>query len=169
MPLFGFLGKGDKENAGAAGLVRQVAAQLEALPEETTRYVAAFAYVLGRIAHADRQFSDEETRTMVDLVQVSGHLTVDQATLVVETAKAQHRLFDGADAAKMTRQFKKLITPEQRQSLLHCIIAVAAADQSISAVEERELRAVASDLGVDLDEFETILGSYDGKREKSSG
>ena len=166
MALFGLFGK----NSGdAAELVRQVARELDGLPEATARYVAAFAYVLGRIAHADRQFSDEETRTMNDLVQMSGQLTAQQAALVVETAKAQHRLFDGADGAKVTRQLRKMITDEQRQNLVHCLVAVAAADQVISAAEERELRAVASDLGLDAEEFGMILESYDSKREKRGG
>ena len=106
---------------------------------------------------------------MTDLVQVSGGLTGDQAVLVVEIAKAQHRLFDSGDKDKVTRQFKKMITPEQRENLMHCIIAVAAADQTISTAEERELRAVASDLGLDKEEFEMILASYGNKREKNRG
>jgi uncharacterized tellurite resistance protein B-like protein len=163
--LFGFFGKG----GDAAGLVRQVAAELDNLPEETARYVAAFAHVLGRIAHADRNFSDEETRTMNDLVQMSGHLSVEQAALVVEIAKAQHRMFDGDDATKVTRQLKKMLNDEQRRNLVHCIVAVAAADQVISIAEERELNAVAQDLGLDKDEFEMILASYDNKRQRRKG
>jgi uncharacterized tellurite resistance protein B-like protein len=173
MALFGWLkrsGDGSPETpAGAGGLVSRVASQLDRLPPETVSYVAAFAYVLGRIAHADRHFSSEETGTMVDLVQMSGHLTGDQAALVVEIAKAQHRLFAGDDKDKVTRQFREMLTDEQRQNLLHCMIAVAAADQTISIAEEAELKAVARDLDLDREEFEMILKSYDSKREKKDG
>jgi uncharacterized tellurite resistance protein B-like protein len=103
---------------------------------------------------------------MTDLVQMSGHLTGDQAALVVEIAKAQHRLFEGGDKDKVTRQFKKMLTDEQRQNLVHGLVSVAAADQVISLAEAAELKAVANELGLDREEFEMILARYGSQREK---
>ena len=39
--------------------VRRIVAQLEALPPEKSRFLAGFAYVLSRAAHADLEISDE--------------------------------------------------------------------------------------------------------------
>ena len=42
--------------------MRRIAAKLASFLPEQARYLAAFAYILGRVAHADSLFSEEETR-----------------------------------------------------------------------------------------------------------
>ena len=44
------------DGAGDTDTVRKIVGQLEAMPRESARFVAAFAYILGRVAHADRAF-----------------------------------------------------------------------------------------------------------------
>ena len=41
------------EPAGDTETVRAIVRELEALPPERARYVAAFAFILARVAHAD--------------------------------------------------------------------------------------------------------------------
>ena len=48
--------------------------------------------------------------------------------------------------------------------MLHCLFAVAAADQVISPVEERRIRAIAGRLGLRRDDFETVRSAYEQKR-----
>lgn len=67
--------------------MRRIAAELDALPEARASYLAAFAYILGRVAHADSNFSEVETRKMQEIVCGLGHLPEAQAVLVVEIAK----------------------------------------------------------------------------------
>ena len=97
MGLLDFLGLGtrapqagtlDARNCddGTATMSR-IAAKLETLPLKQAKYLAAFAYILGRVAHSDSHFSEEETRKMQEIVQVLGHLPEAQAVLVVEIAK----------------------------------------------------------------------------------
>ena len=56
LEMFGFGSKPDDEKPGNGdtATVRKIAAELEGLPREQARYVAAFAYILGRAANADR-------------------------------------------------------------------------------------------------------------------
>ena len=133
--------------------MRRIASELDALPEDRASHLTAFAYILGRIAHADSVFSEEETRKMQDIVRDLGHLPEAQAVLVVEIAKSQVRLFGGTDNFLVTRRFKEMSTREQRTELLDCIFAVSAADESISALEEGQAGQIAKELGLTHDEF----------------
>ena len=133
--------------------MRRIAAELDALPEERASYLAAFAYILGRVAHADSTFSETETRKMQEIVQGLGHLPEAQAVLVVEIAKSQVRLFGGTDNFLVTRRFKEITTREQRTELLDCIFAVSAADESISVIEDGQAGQIAKELGLTHDDF----------------
>src|SRR5215468_3372091 len=73
--------------SGDTDTVRRIVAELDKLEAGQARYLAAFAYVLSRVAGADLQISPVETATMVDLVHRLGQLTEAQALLVVEIAK----------------------------------------------------------------------------------
>src|SRR5258705_13077036 len=87
----------DPPGQGDTDTVRRIVGELDKLAPERARYLAAFAYVLSRVAGADSNFSAVETATMVDLVQKIGRLPEPQATLVVEIAKSQNKLFGGTE------------------------------------------------------------------------
>lgn len=140
--------------------MRRIAAELETLPLEQARYLAAFAYILGRVAHSDSHFSEEETRKMQEIVQVLGHLPEVQAVLLVEIAKNEARLFGGTDNYLITRQFKNMAKPKQRIELLDCVFAVSAADRSITALEEEQARQISRELGLTHKDFVTARATY---------
>ncbi len=156
---------GSSSSPGDSDTVRKIARQLEVMDPDKARYVAAFAYVLGRIANADSHISEEETREMERLVETHGQLSEEQAVLVVEIAKSQNRLFGGTENFVVTREFRAIATRQQREQLLHCLFAVSAADDSISATEEAQGRQVASELGFTHREFIAIRARYSDKRE----
>lgn len=140
--------------------MRRIAAKLASFPPEQARYLAAFAYILGRVAHADSHFSEEETGKMQEIVQVLGHLPEAQAVLAVEIAKSEVRLFEGTENYLVTRQFKKIASPKQRMELLDCAFAVSAADQSITALEERQVRQISKELGMTHKDFIAARTAY---------
>ncbi len=146
--------------AAEADVVRHIVHELEALPEARARYLATFAWVLGRAAHADSHVSDAETRKMEEIVQLLGHLPEAQAVLVVEMARHQIRLFGGTRNFTITREFRELSTPEQRIELLGCVFAVSAADASITVVEEGEARQISRELGLTHAEFMAARAAY---------
>jgi len=169
--LFGGAGP-EPEGAGAAGdteTVRKIAARLAALPPERARYVAAFAYVLSRVAHADFEISDEESREMERIVRERGTLPEDQALLVVEIAKAQSRLFGGTENFLVTREFAGLADDEERRDLLDCLFAVAAAEGGISSAEDAQVRQIASELGFTHREFVDARRAWSSERNVLKG
>jgi uncharacterized tellurite resistance protein B-like protein len=144
----------------SADAMRGVVEKLERLDPERARYVARFAYVLGRVANADLEVSDAETRAMEREVQALGGLDESEAVLVVEIAKAQHRLFGSTDSHSITREFARDATDEQKAELLRCLFAVSAADQNVSGDEETEIRLIAGELDVPHADFIAARSSY---------
>lgn len=140
--------------------MQRIVSELENLDEREARHLAAFAYILGRVAHADSSFSEAETRTMQRIVRDLGHLTDAQALLVVEIAKNQVRLFGATDNFLVVRRFREIASLTQRQELLDCVFAVSAADQSISAVEEGQAGQIAKELGLTHEQFVTARLAY---------
>lgn len=160
-----FLGApGTSEKDEGSETVRKIARELDSLPLERARYVAAFAFVLGRVAYADQEVSPEETRAMEEIVREIGGVPENQAVLAVEIAKAQHKLFSGTDNFIVTREFQASATEEDRQRLLDALFAVSAADDSISSEEEATIRTIASELGYTRAQFVEARSQWSDKR-----
>jgi uncharacterized tellurite resistance protein B-like protein len=126
--------------------VRKIADELDQLDPDRSRYVAAFAYVLSRVAGADREISEDETRAMERIVADHGHLPEQQAVLVVRMAKSHNLLFGGTDNFLVTRELARIATHEEKVALLECLFAVSAADRSISTVEDNTIAQIAAEL-----------------------
>ncbi len=157
------------DETGETETVRRIVGELRALPAEQARYVAAFAFILARVAHADLVISEEETHRMENIVRDLGHLPAAQSILAVEIAKRQSELAGGTENFLVTRELKEIATREQCRELLDCLFAVAAADDSISGAEEAQIRQVASELGFSLEELVEIRSAWNDKREVLRG
>lgn len=129
--------------------VRRIVQQLDQLPSDRARYLASFAYLLSRAAGADLHISDEETRLMERIVTEEGGLPPEQALLVVQMAKTQHRLFGGTENFLVTREFERLASRAQKLALLECLFAVTAPDVNITSVEDKVVKQVSSELRLD--------------------
>ena len=140
--------------------IREITRKLDQLPVEQARFMAAFAYILGRVAHADLDISEEETKAMEEIVVRESELSPDLAIIVVQMAKSQNLFFGGTENFLVTREFKKMSTPEQRKNLLQCLFAVSSSDDSISVVEDNEVRQVSKELGITHSEFISIRSSF---------
>jgi uncharacterized tellurite resistance protein B-like protein len=123
--------RGDSDDAARdTATVRRIAAELDALPQSEARFLAAFAFVLARVARADLEISGEETEQMMRLVREYSTLSEAQALLVVQMAKTQATALGGTENYLVTRQFKDMSNRAQRVDLLRCLFAVAAATRT---------------------------------------
>lgn len=158
--LFGRPDRPESDSAGDTETVRKIVSRLEALPADRARFIAAFAYVLSRVAHADLDISAEETERMEELVRRHGELPEDQAVLVVEIAKAQNRLFGETEDFLVTREFAGITAKEERRELLDAALSVAAADGVISSQEEARVKQIASELGFSHADYVEALADW---------
>ena len=143
-----WLGLGAREPEVASPL-RDVVNALDRLEPDRARHIARFAYLLGRVAHADQQASSEETAAMERLVRKEGGLSDDQAMLVVSLAKTSNMLFGGTADFEVAREFAESATYEQKLALARCLFAVAAAEDSISMIEETEIHRILNQLKIE--------------------
>jgi len=154
------LGEGGSDDARDTATVRRIARELDALPAGEARFLAAFAYVLARVARADLEISREETEQMVKLVREYSTLSEAQALLVVQMAKTQATALAGTENYLVTRQFKEMSNRAQRVDLLRCLFAVAAADNNISVVESTEITMIGQELGFTAAEIASVRAAY---------
>lgn len=163
MSILRFLGLRSDDSAPEGAetqTVRKIAGELDRLEPEKARYLAAFAYILGRVAHADLKVSPEELRTMERILVELGRLSPEQAVMVVQIAKTQALMFGATEDYLVTREFDRIATKEQKLALLECLFAVSAADESISTIEDRAIRQIASELKLDHSDFIRIRSTF---------
>jgi uncharacterized tellurite resistance protein B-like protein len=149
---------------GDSDTVRRIVGELDQLEPGRARYLAAFAYILSRVAGADRIISNLETGKMVDLIQQVGHLPEAQALVVVEIAKHQNLLFAGTEDFLVTREFRAIASDEQRHLLLDSLFAVSGADHAITPDEDAQIWQIAGELGFSHAEFVETRLKYSDKR-----
>lgn len=145
--LRSWLGLGRDATAEPAPL-RAVIDALDRLEPERAHHIARFAYLLGRVAHADRHVSTEETRAMEALVQTEAGLTADEAMLVVSLAKSSNALFGGTADFQVAQEFAEAASYDEKLALARCLFAVASTDNTISMAEETEIHRITNQLKI---------------------
>jgi uncharacterized tellurite resistance protein B-like protein len=158
--VLSWLGLTSDAAASHADTIHKIAAELDRLPPDRARYIAAVAYVLSRIARADHEVSAEETASMERIVAEKNHLPADQAALTVQMAKTQQLLFGGTDDFIVTRELARMATDEEKVGLIECLFAVAAADRRIANVEADEIARIGRELKVDQAELSRLRSQY---------
>jgi uncharacterized tellurite resistance protein B-like protein len=154
------LGIEAKQESRDTATVRRIAAELDRLAPDEARRLAAFAYVLARVARADLEVSGDEVAAMERLVAEQGGLSPAQAALVVQMAKTQATAFGGTEDYVVTRQFRELSTREERIALVRCLFAVGAADDSISEAENSLVSVIGGELGLTGSEITALRAEF---------
>lgn len=141
------------EDSAESDTIRKISDAMDRLPPERAKYIATFAFILGRVANADMDISGEEIAAMEHIVERVGGLPEAQAVLVVLIAVGQHRLFGETENYSITQEFNQIANRSQKKALLHCLFAVSSSDQAISTVEDNEIRAISKELRLDHSDF----------------
>jgi uncharacterized tellurite resistance protein B-like protein len=163
-----FLGLGSRPASSTpaeseTATVRRIVAELQQLDPERRRFLAGFAYVVSRAAHADLTVTADETQLMEQIVAQIGEVPEAQAVLVVEIAKNQGDMYGGTEDYLVTREFAAHSSPEQRRAAVEACYAVAAADGAITSDETAELGQIANELDLPREELNEIRRSYADK------
>jgi uncharacterized tellurite resistance protein B-like protein len=167
MSILKFLGLARGDGAGVGGgagsapeTVRRIVDALDRMDPERARYIASFANVLSRVAHADLEISKAEIQVMERIVREIGGLPEEEAILVVQMAKSHTVLFGSTESYLVTREFYKMATPEEKLHLLDCLFAVSSANESISSEEEAEIRRIVAEMNLTHADFIRARSKY---------
>lgn len=153
MSFLDFLGLKKNEPDPESASIKKICDKLAHLDPGVARHHALFACILSRVAHVDQNISPEEAKSMEDILLKLGHLDKPMALLVSEIARLQNTLLGGIEDFMLTREFVKISSPEERRLLLQCLLAVAAADKSISAQESDTIALMAKELKIEHADF----------------
>jgi len=140
--------------------LRETLDALDHLDADRARYLAAFAYLIGRVARADLYVSSEETQAMELLVEQQGGLSHEHAMIVVQLAKTSNLLFGGTADFIVAREFSTRATYEQKLALMRCLFTVATADDAISTTEEGEIHRIANELRIEPADLVALRVEY---------
>ncbi|MCP4038309.1 MAG: TerB family tellurite resistance protein [bacterium] len=156
-----FLGLDDDEgDANPAPGLQQIIDALEGMPQDRAHYLAAFACVLARVAHADLRIENTEEEAMRRATASLGNLSKEEAALSVDIAIHHAREHGGTSNYLITREFKNMSSREQRFGLVECLYAVSAADGSISTTEGGEVLKIAEELGLSRSETMALRAGW---------
>lgn len=139
--------------------VRTISIRLEAMPPARARYVAAFAYLLGRAAHATSAMSEAERDEILRIAQLGG-LEAETAPLVVDLAATLAGEYGATEDYLVTREFKAISTMEERERLLRCCFLVMAADDEIDATESWLANRLAEELDIERPDLNAIRDEF---------
>jgi uncharacterized tellurite resistance protein B-like protein len=148
------------EHSSETETVRKITQALDKLDPGRAKYIAAFAYLLGRVARADMSISPEETELIEKTMMERGGMPEEQAILVVQIAKTQNILFGGTENFLVSREFNSISSHEEKMVLLDCLFAVAAADASIATIEDNEISQIADELRIEHRDFIAVKSKY---------
>jgi uncharacterized tellurite resistance protein B-like protein len=140
--------------------VRKIVARLEELPPDRARLLAGAAYVVTRAANADLEVTDQEAAVVERALVERTGITEAEAVIVVEVARQQARLFGSTEDYLVTREFKRVATPEQRLGVMRACFLVAAADDEISSPEIAVLNQIATELEIDPADFDAVRAEH---------
>jgi uncharacterized tellurite resistance protein B-like protein len=146
--------------AADTATVRRIVAQLEALPPERARLLAGAAYVVSRAANADLSISADEVALMEQMLVERLEISEAEAVIVVEIARQQAFMFGSTEDYLVTREFKKVSTPEQRLGVMRACFQVAAANDEISSPESAVLNQIATELDIEPADFDAVRSQH---------
>jgi uncharacterized tellurite resistance protein B-like protein len=132
--------------------IRQMVGELDELPEDEAGYVAAFAYLLARVANVDLEI-DEAEKKRIEQVLVRYGLSPKKSAMVSKMAQSKAEVFGGTEDYLVTREINRLADRATKIDLMRGLFAVAAASGGISSLEARELRQIAAELRLEREEY----------------
>jgi uncharacterized tellurite resistance protein B-like protein len=142
--------------AAETATVRRIVAQLEALPPDRARLLAGAADVVSRAANADMAITADEVALMEQMLVERLGVSEAEAVIVVEIARQQAFMFGSTEDYLVTREFKRVSTPQQRLGVLRACFQVAAANDEISSPESAVLNQIAAELDIEPADFDSV-------------
>ncbi len=139
--------------------VGAIAETIEGLPPDRARFVAAFAYLLSRVAFADHEVTATERETMERQLAEYGGIAGDQASEAVQEALHATGRHGATEDYQVAREFSALATEEEKLRLLRCLFALSA-HHGISTTEDNEISRIANGLRLEARQVTDVRAEY---------
>ena len=134
--------------AGLAAGIRQALARLDSLDREPADYLKTLAFVMYRVAAADRNVSEAEIRRMESILVEHASLSSPEAVLTVEIARHCREMADCAVSYNASRHLRARLSADDRRRLHSFLDSVAEADGQVRQTEKDAIRQISTELGL---------------------
>lgn len=135
-------------------LHQEVSSSLPEADEATKRIVTAIAGLLGCVAYADREYTEEEARHVrEELSRVQG-LTRAGAGAICQILQDEIVAIAQAGDQHWSREIKELADRALRYEILEVLVDLAASDAELSLEETNFLRRLTTGLGLDQRDYD---------------
>ncbi len=121
------------------------------LSDEELRRLGLAGGLMARVAHVNREIDAHEKALMVE--RIMQYWQVEEETAVFVTSVAINTVDVTYDYYRMTRQFTRLTTVEERQRFLAVLFQLAASDGELAFDETEEIRLISQSLNLSHADF----------------
>jgi uncharacterized tellurite resistance protein B-like protein len=121
------------------------------ISDEDLRRLSLVGGLMAKIAQLDRQVSEAEFESMINIIQKNWDLGLEEATFVTEVAVSSIDVT--YDTFRMMREIATGASIEERQRVLVTLFAVANSDGEMSFDEVEEIRMIARGLDLSHKDF----------------
>ncbi|MDC0357952.1 TerB family tellurite resistance protein [Oligoflexia bacterium] len=157
LKLFDFSSK-EKENLGT--LFAKLSALLRDMPDDEVRYVTGLSGLLGKVAHSDLEFSEDELEKIQQIMQQSLGLATRKIAVVLDILRDLTVDLAGIEDHHYTRLVNACVNKDEKKAILESLFCVAAADRSITGEEEKTIRSIATGLALSNNDFIAAKTKY---------
>lgn len=119
--------------------------------DTTLRKLCLAGGLMARVAFVDRDFTEDELRTIGEVLQEDWGISKTEATIVTEVAVSE--IGKTLDYYRMTRQFFNLTSETERLAFLDVLFTIAASDGRASHEEIEEIRMISNVLKLTHQQF----------------
>jgi uncharacterized tellurite resistance protein B-like protein len=145
---------------GAEQIHAALRRELPEMDEESLLVTTAIVGLLGAVAYADGDYSQvEQQRVQEELSRIEG-LSRPGVEAVCEALKRHIVEVSTVQLPHYSRVLRELADPELRLQVLEMLLALAAADQSITSPETNVMRQIATALGLTQRDYNTAQQKY---------
>lgn len=123
--------------------LRRLHDQLQRMGPERLEYLAGFAGQLARVAHADDEISAAEAAVIKERLTAHAGLTAAEAGVVLDLLRHEFEVLRSVQNHLLNRAINAHASQADKETLIDCLYAVAAAEHLVSDIEEREIRRIA--------------------------
>ena len=121
------------------------------LPEQKVRQLCLAAGLLARISAVDSDISDQEKRTIKEVLSTQWHLSEQEAEIVTQISC--DRTLQGLDYFRLSRGFFDCTTIDERRNFIKCLFKIANASEKTSYDETEEIRKISKSLKLTHKDF----------------
>jgi uncharacterized tellurite resistance protein B-like protein len=144
-------------------LAKIVHTHMSEADEDTVRIVVAIAGLLACVAFADRKYTvSEQDQVQRELTRIRG-ISNAGVEAICEILKDKIFWLTVTAAQNYERDLYELTEPETRLEVLDALMALAAADGTVSVVETNFLRRTANGLGLSSEDYNAAQARYRDK------